>query len=113
MVSVAPCVDICVGTCVDICVDTWHQALTLAQHLAGLALQRGDDDGAGVVAVAVVVQQGGLGVMVTVVVGQPGLYRIGTVVTGQVRVRGVVYRHTADDVLPMLGQAARRRRHSI
>ena len=78
---------------------TCHQALTFNRDLDVLGLERGDDDGAGV-PVVVVVQYGGLCV-VAVVVGGSGLHSV-RAVAGAVRVGGVVDRHAADDILPLL-----------
>lgn len=79
---------------------TRQESITLSHILAGLALQWGDDDGAGV-PVAVVVQDSNFGV-VAVGVGtiSPGLNSIRAGIAG-VRVRGIMDRHTADDILPM------------
>lgn len=84
---------------------TRHKPITLAQRLAGLALQGRDDDGPGI-AVVVVVQHGTLRVVVVSVetVG-PGLESVGAVIAG-VRIWGVVDGDTADDVLPLLGRCA-------
>lgn len=79
-----------------------HKSITLAQALAGLALQGRDDDGSGV-SVVVVVQHCALRVVVVGVGAvSTGLDSIGAVIAG-IRVWGVVDSDTADDVLPLLG----------
>ncbi len=84
---------------------TMQESVTVSQILAGLALQWRDDDGAGV-PVAVVVQESAFGV-VAVGVGaiSPGLHSVRAGIAG-VRVRGVMDRHTADDILPLFGWCA-------
>lgn len=81
---------------------TRHKSITLAQALAGLALQRRDDDGSGI-SVVVVLQHCALRIVVVSIeaVGS-GLDSIGAVIAG-VRVWGVMDSDTADDVFPLLG----------
>lgn len=89
---------------------TRQESITLSQILAGLALQWGDDDGAGV-PVAVVVQDSTFGV-VAVGVGavRPRLHSVRAGIAG-VRVRGIMDRHTADDILPLFRWRAVRRQN--
>lgn len=79
-----------------------EKAVTLVQALTGLALQRGDDDGARV-SITVVIQHCGLRIIVVGVgAAGSGLHSIGAVIAG-VRVWGVMDCHAADNVLPLLG----------
>lgn len=79
-----------------------NKSITLAQALAGLALQGRDDDGSWI-SVIVVIQHCSLRVVVVGIeaVGS-GLQSVGAVIAG-IRVWGVVDSDTADDVFALLG----------
>lgn len=85
--------------------DRWPEAVTVYQHLTGLGLQWGYDDGAGVA--SAVLLQAPLSVQgVGAAVPSPLLHRVGAGVAGGVGVGRVVDCDTADDILPLLGDRA-------
>lgn len=90
---------------------TWHQAITLHQHFAGLGFQGWHDDRAGVP--GAVGLQAPLGVKGVGVVPSAVLHRVGAGVAGGVGVGRVVDRDTADDVFSLLGDSAENRKGEI
>lgn len=90
---------------------TWHQAITLHQHFAGLGFQGWHDDRAGVP--SAVGLQAPLGVKGVGVVPSAVLHRVGAGVAGGVGVGRVVDRDTADDVFSLLGDSAENRKGEI